>query len=65
MSYKALLLFGLLLPLLQAYTDITLLNCPSQFNITKYNVTTDTTVSTMGPFIYAGFSSSASTERVN
>ena len=65
MSYKPLLLLWLLLPLLQAYTDITLLNCPAQFDIVKYNSTTDTTVSTMGPLVYAGFSSSASTDRVN
>ena len=65
MSYKCAIVLLCIVPILHAYTDITMLNCPAQFNIAKYNLTTDTTVASMGPMIYAGFTSSASQDRVN
>lgn len=63
MSYK-IALIALVLSLATGYTDITMLNCPAQFNISEYNSTSDTTVATMGSFIYAGFKSEASRQRV-
>lgn len=63
MSYK-IAVIALLLTFASAYTDITMLNCPAQFNITEYNSTSDTTVATMGAFIYAGYKSEASRKRV-
>ena len=65
MSYKCVIILLCIVPVFYAYTDITMLNCPAQFNIEQYNITTDTTVASMGPMIYAGFSSSSSQDRVN
>ena len=55
MNYKITLLLLLIVPILN-YTDLTMLNCPAQFNITAYNTTTDSTTSALGPFVYGGFS---------
>jgi hypothetical protein len=54
----------LLLVLAASYSDITLLNCPAQFNVNEYNVTTDTAATSLGAFIYAGFESDAAKARV-
>ena len=65
MSYRIIILISLLLVLTHHnYTSITLVNCPAQFNVTAYNTTTDTAASTIGPFVYAGFTSSSSQDRV-
>lgn len=63
MSYK-ILLYAHLLIMIYSYTDITMLNCPAQYNIAKYNTTTDTTVSTYGPFIYSSFQNEQSQTKV-
>lgn len=57
MSYKLLIFIAIVTLTAQQYTDITMLNCPAQFDVSKYNTTTDSTVANMGSFIYAGFSS--------
>ena len=57
MGYKLLLVGWLLLASAVAYTDITMLNCPAQFDIAAYNTTSDSTVANLGSFIYAGFQS--------
>lgn len=64
MSYTVVALLLLLCPSLCAYTDITMLNCPAQFDIAAYNTTSDTTAASLGPLVYAGFSGSSQT-RVN
>lgn len=46
-----------------AVTDITLQNCPSQYNITKANQTTDADARLINAF-YSGFSTSADSARV-
>lgn len=63
MSYK-IAFIALLLTLAAAYTDITMLNCPAQFDLNAFNTTTDTTVASMGSFIYSGFSSESNKQRV-
>lgn len=57
MSYKSIWTLLTILAIANTYTDITMKNCPAQFDIDQYNTTTDTTVASMGAFIYAGFSS--------
>jgi hypothetical protein len=57
MNYRIVSVLCLLYLAATQYTSITTLNCPAQFNITSYNLTSDTTVSTMGSFVYAGFQS--------
>lgn len=57
MSYKCILIIVTLCGLAMGQTDITMLNCPAQFNVTEYNVTTDNTVEVLGPLVYAGFRS--------
>ena len=64
MSYKLLIFIAIVALAHQQYTDITMLNCPAQFDISKYNSTTDSTVADMGSFIYAGFQSEANKDRV-
>ena len=64
MSYKLLILITIIILTHQQYTDITMLNCPAQFDVNKYNTTTDSTVDNMGSFIYAGFQSQATKDRV-
>ena len=44
MSYRFVLIGFLLLLGVWGYTDITMLNCPAQFNLDEFNTTTDTTV---------------------
>lgn len=60
MSYKILLLTTLLL-LAHSYTDITMLNCPAQFDIAKYNTSSE---SSLGSFIYSGFQSQSTQDKV-
>lgn len=57
MGYKLLFVAWLLLASAVAYTDITMLNCPAQFDIAAYNTTSDSTAASLGSFIYAGFQS--------
>ncbi len=53
-----------LLPLAAGYGDVTMLNCPAQFNITLFNLTSDPTLSTTGAFVYGAFSTPANQQRV-
>jgi len=64
MSYKSSWILLALLAAAAAYTDVTLLNCPAQFNISTYNVSSDRTVATMGSFIYAAFSTESGRQKV-
>jgi hypothetical protein len=57
MNYKSAWVLLTILIIANTYTDITMLNCPAQFDITIYNISSDTTVATMGSFVYAGFTS--------
>ena len=57
-------LLVLLLALGLSYTDLTLLNCPAQFNVTQYNITADTTTTTLGKFLYSSFQTASSKNRV-
>jgi len=65
MSYNTLTVLVSLLVSALAYTNITTLNCPSQFNVTLANSTTDTTVANFGAFVYGAFQSASSQARVN
>ena len=64
MNYKLFFLLSLAITQVASYTDITMLNCPAQFDINAYNTTSDSTVATLGTFIYAGFESQATQDRV-
>jgi len=64
MNYKSRWVLLLILTTISAYTDVTMLNCPAQFNITNYNVTTDTTVATMGSFVYGALTSQSNQQKV-
>ena len=64
MSYKILLIAVALLVHCSAYSDLTMLNCPAQFNVTTANKTTSTAASSLGAFLYAGFQSPAAKARV-
>ena len=64
MNYKSAWILLSVLIIANAYTDITMLNCPAQFNIATYNVSSDTTVATMGSFVYAGFTSQSDQNKV-
>lgn len=64
MSYKILLIAVALLVHGLAYSDLTMLNCPAQFNVTSANTTASNAASTLGAFLYSGFQSSASQARV-
>jgi len=64
MSYTDLILILTLLSTALSYTDITMFNCPAQFNVPAYNTSTDTTVANLGAFIYSGFQSQSSKKRV-
>lgn len=64
MSYKPSWIFVGLLVCVSAYTDVTMLNCPAQFNVSTYNITNDSTLATMGSFVYAAFSSDSSKKKV-
>jgi hypothetical protein len=63
MSLRVALLL-LLLSLAYSYTDITMLNCPAQFNVTAYNDTSDSTAASIGAFVYAAFATQANKDRV-
>jgi len=64
MSYRTCLLLLTLLVCSWAYTDIAMLNCPAQFDINLYNTTTDSTVASLGSFVYGAFQTSDSKKRV-
>lgn len=64
MSYKIVWVLVALLPTALAYTDITMKNCPSQFDIAATNLTTDNTAASLGAFVYAGFQSQKQQDRV-
>ena len=64
MNYKLFFWLALAIVEVSTYTDITMLNCPAQFDIAAYNTTSDSTVATVGTFIYAGFQSQATQDRV-
>ena len=64
MSYKIVWVLLALLPAALQYTDITMKNCPSQFDIASTNITTDTTAASLGAFVYAGFQSQKQQDRV-
>ena len=53
----------MIIPSIHCSTDITLLNCPSQFNISKANITTAQDVSLINTF-YSGFSSNVDNARI-
>lgn len=53
----------IMIPSIHCSTDITLLNCPSQFNISKANITTAQDVSLINTF-YAGFKSNVDNARI-
>jgi len=58
MSYKLLVLTVTLLASAHSYTDITMLNCPAQFNIAAYNTTSDSTAANLAPSSMRAFSRS-------
>lgn len=60
MSYKSGWIVLAILVCAAAYTDVTMINCPAQFNISIYNTTSDATAATMGSLVYGSLSSSAS-----
>ena len=64
MNYKSACVLLTLLTITTTYSDITMLNCPAQFDIAAYNVSSDTTVATMGSFVYAGFTSQSNQDKV-
>lgn len=64
MSYKSRCIVLTLIAIATAYTDITMKNCPAQFDISKFNITTDTTVTTMGALIYGSFTSQSDQDQV-
>lgn len=64
MNYKSVWILLSILNLITTYTDVTMLNCPAQFDIATYNISTDKTVTTMGSFVYAGFTSQTDQSKV-
>ena len=64
MNYKSTCILLLLITLAYAFTDITMTNCPAQFEISKFNTTNDTTVATLGTLIYGGFTSQSDKDQV-
>ena len=60
----ALLLLFCLIGLSHAYTDITLFNCPAQFNVAAYNTTDDTTMANLGASLYAAFETESHKQKV-
>jgi hypothetical protein len=64
MSYKILLIALLFIGIGQAYSDLTMLNCPAQFDVAASNITTSNAAATLGAFVYAGFQSPSSQARV-
>lgn len=52
----------ILLSFTNAYTNITTINCPAQFNITAFNQSSET--SALGAFVYSAFTSSTNQQRV-
>ena len=64
MGYKSTCILLLLIATVTAYTDITMTNCPAQFEINKFNTTNDTTVASLGSLIYGGFTSQSDKDQV-
>jgi hypothetical protein len=64
MNYKSVCILLSVLTITNTYTDITMLNCPAQFDIATYNISSDNTVATIGSFIYAGFTSKSNQDKV-
>jgi hypothetical protein len=60
----SLLLLLLLIWKIDGYTSIALANCPAQFDVSAYNTTSDTTLSTLGSFVYSSFQSPTTTNTV-
>lgn len=65
MIYRSWPLLLCLLVSALTYTNITTANCPSQFNVTTSNTTSDSTVASMGAFVYGAFQSPSSMAKVN
>lgn len=64
MNYKISLIALFLVVNALAYTDITMQNCPSQFDVSSANVTKGNTAANLGAFLYSGFQSSSTKTRV-
>ncbi len=64
MGYKSTCVLLLLIAIVTPYTDITMTNCPAQFEINKFNTTNDTTVASIGSLIYGGFTSQGDKDQV-
>lgn len=64
MSYKICLLLLGVAAVSLAYSDITMLNCPAQFDVTASNVTTDNAAATIGSVVYGAFQTEAAKKRV-
>lgn len=64
MNYKICPAICLIIISIHAYSDLTMLHCPAQFNIPATNITTDTTFADMGQSLYSAFQSSSSIQKV-
>ena len=53
-----------LLVVAAGYTDITLFNCPAQFNVSSYNTTDDDTMANLGNFLYSAFETDSHKKKV-
>lgn len=62
-DFKSLILLLMLTALGASTTDITLLNCPAQYNMTYYNLTTNSS-ETLIEFFFGGFEDTSEGERV-
>ena len=53
-----------LLGIVAGYTDITLFNCPAQFNVAHYNTTEDSTMADLGSKLYSAFETDEHKQKV-